>query len=317
MTHQKISPHLWFEQDQSIAAANFYVDVFPNSKITYSNRLDNTPGGGCNIVSFDLGGYNFLGIDAGPAMFKLNQSISFIVHFEAGERQVLDKVWERLIEGGKIMMPLEEYFFSKRYGWVQDKFGVSWQLFSLGEDMKKQQFIVPSLMFVGDVCGKAAEASDFYMSIFPNSKPGMKAPYGDMAKGNEKAEHLMYSEFFLADQCFAANDSAGPHDFKFSEAISLVIDCDDQDEIDHYWSKLSFVPEAEQCGWVKDKYGVSWQIEPKVMHAMLKDKDQTKVARVTEAFLKMKKFDIKTLTEAYEGKTTKESPGKRAKPSAE
>jgi predicted 3-demethylubiquinone-9 3-methyltransferase (glyoxalase superfamily) len=94
--------------------------------------------------------------------------------------------------------------------------------------------------------------------------------------------------------------SAGPL-FKFNEAISFVVHCDNQKEIDDYWEKLSAVPEAEQCGWLKDKYGLSWQIVPTALEEMLQDKDARKVARVTEAFLKMKKFDIAALERAYKG----------------
>ena len=95
--------------------------------------------------------------------------------------------------------------------------------------------------------------------------------------------------------------SAGPL-FKFNEAISFVVNCKTQEEIDYYWKRLSTDPKAEQCGWLKDKYGLSWQIVPTVLVEMLQDKDKKKVARVTEAFLKMKKFDIAKLKEAYEGK---------------
>ena len=94
--------------------------------------------------------------------------------------------------------------------------------------------------------------------------------------------------------------SAGPL-FKFNEAISFMVYCDTQEEIDYYWEKLSAVPEAEQCGWLKDKYGLSWQIVPTVMGKMMRDKDKKKLARVTEAFLKMKKFDIAALKRAYKG----------------
>ena len=94
-------------------------------------------------------------------------------------------------------------------------------------------------------------------------------------------------------------DSARAHDFRFNEAISFIVHCNSQEEIDYYWGKLSAVPAAEQCGWLKDKYGLSWQIVPTIMEEMLKADDQKKIARVTEAFLKMKKFDIETLKRAY------------------
>ncbi len=105
--------------------------------------------------------------------------------------------------------------------------------------------------------------------------------------------------FELLGQEFMAI-SAGPL-FKFNEAISFIVKCDTQEEIDYYWEKLSAVPEAEQCGWLKDEYGLSCQIVPTVLGEMMKDKDPKKLARVTEAFLKMKKFDMKTLQRAYRG----------------
>src|SRR5262245_903945 len=95
-------------------------------------------------------------------------------------------------------------------------------------------------------------------------------------------------------------DSARAHKFSFNEAVSFVVHCETQEEIDYYWGKLSAVPAAEQCGWIKDKYGLSWQITPKAMERMLQEKDETKLARVTKAFLKMKKFDIETLKRVYE-----------------
>jgi predicted 3-demethylubiquinone-9 3-methyltransferase (glyoxalase superfamily) len=100
-----------------------------------------------------------------------------------------------------------------------------------------------------------------------------------------------------------AMDSSGPHEFIFNEAISFVVSCEDQKEIDYYWEKLSAVPESEQCGWLKDKYGVSWQIVPSAMNKMLSTGTKEQVDRVTQAFLKMKKFDIAKLEEAYEEKS--------------
>jgi predicted 3-demethylubiquinone-9 3-methyltransferase (glyoxalase superfamily) len=96
-------------------------------------------------------------------------------------------------------------------------------------------------------------------------------------------------------------DSARGHNFDFNEAISFMVYCDTQDEIDYYWEKLSVVPAAEQCGWVKDRFGLSWQIVPRMMETIFKDRNQKKLAQVTQAFLKMKKFDIEALRRAYEG----------------
>ena len=154
-------------------------------------------------------------------------------------------------------------------------------------------------MFTKDKAGKAKEAIDAYTSIFPNSKIEMVVPY--TKDDGDKEGFIKHSRFTLNGQNFMAMDSSLPHDFSFNEAISFVVNCETQEEIDNYWKKLSAVPEAEQCGWLKDKYGVSWQIVPSVMNEMMTGGNKEKIARVTEEILKMKKFDIKTLERAYEG----------------
>jgi len=196
-------------------------------------------------------------------------------------------------------MELGEYPFSEKYGWTQDKYGLSWQVMFMGERKIKQK-ITPTLMFVREVCGKAEEAINFYASIFNNAKVGDILRYG---RGEEpdKEGTVKHAAFTLLGQEYAAMDSARGHNFTFNEAISLMVHCDTQEEIDYYWGKLTADPKAEQCGWLKDKYGLSWQIVPSVMDEMFKEKDEKKIARVTEAFLKMKKFDIDALKRAYEG----------------
>lgn len=152
------------------------------------------------------------------------------------------------------------------------------------------QKITPHLWFDKE----AKEAAEFYVSVFPDSKINNITTIHDTPSGD-----CDIVSFELSGQPFMAI-SAGPL-FKFNESISFIIPCETQEEIDHYWEKLSAVPESEQCGWLKDKFGLSWQVTPTVMDEMLKDADEKKVARVTEAFLKMKKFDIAKLKEAYEG----------------
>ncbi len=196
-------------------------------------------------------------------------------------------------------MELGEYPFSERYGWVQDRYGLSWQVMFMGERAITQR-ITPTLMFAGDVCGKAEEAIQFYASVFHNAGVGDILRYG---KGEEpdKKGTVKHAAFTLEGQEFAAMDSARVHNFTFNEAISFMVHCDTQEEIDYYWGKLSAHSKAEQCGWLKDRYGLSWQIVPAVMDKMLKSKDAKRIARVTEAFLQMKKFDIAKLKKAYEG----------------
>lgn len=242
-----------------------------------------------------------MAISAGP-LFEFNPSVSFIVNFDTARdkdaRVKLDAAWAKLAEGGKVLMPLDAYPFSKRYGWIQDKFGLSWQLTLAEPEAEERPFIIPSLLFVGDVCGKAEEASNFYLSTFNDAKRGEVARYPHGMEPDREGA-LMYSDFTLEGQWFAAMDSAHKHDFAFNEAVSFIVNCMTQSEIDSYWQKLSAVPEAEQCGWLKDQYGLSWQIFPAVLHQMLLDPDVGRVNRVTEAFLQMKKFDLAKLQSAY------------------
>ena len=300
---QKIIPHLWFDT-QAKEAAEFYASVFPNSKVTSVHTLHNTPSGDTDVVSFRVMGYEFQAISAGP-LFKINPTISFMVNFDPSQdpdaRQQIDEIWEKLINGGKALMPLDKYDFSERFGWVEDKYGVSWQLIFTDPDGEVRPPIIPSLLFVGDAWSKAEEAGKFYRSVFKNSKEGTIARYPAGMEPNKEGT-VMFSDFQLEGQWFTAMDSALMHQFAFNEAVSLIVQCEDQAEIDSYWEKLSAVPESEQCGWLKDKYGVSWQIVPKAMDEMMSKGTPEQMARVTEAFLQMKKFNVAELQEAYEGK---------------
>jgi predicted 3-demethylubiquinone-9 3-methyltransferase (glyoxalase superfamily) len=299
---QKITPHLWFDQEARKAAA-FYTSVYPNSKITNTTTLHDTPSGDTDIVSFELGDQPFMAISAGP-LFKFNPSISFIVNFDPSRdqnaRENIDVVWDSLSQGGAVLMPLQQYPFSERYGWVQDRYGLSWQLILSNPEGEERPFIVPSLMFVGDVLGRAEEAIHFYLSVFKDSKMGNLQRYG-AGQEPDKEGTVMFADFMLEKQWFAAMDSARRHDFGFNEAISFIVNCETQAEIDHYWGQLSAVPEAEQCGWLKDQFGVSWQVVPTAMGEMMENGTTEQIDRVTQAFLEMKKFDIADLKRAYEG----------------
>lgn len=293
---QKITPHLWFNNEAK-EAAGFYVTAFGgDSKVAHVATIHDTPSGDTDIVSFTLSGYDFMAISAGP-LFKFNPSISFMVRCQSKEE--VESLWNKLFEGGSALMPLGSYPFSEKYGWLQDKYGLSWQIMYDGDEPVAQK-ITPTLMFVGGVCGKAEEAVNFYISVFKDAKAGDIARYEPGEEPN-KPGTVKYAGFTLEGEKFAAMDSALGHDFSFNEAISLLVKCDNQEEIDHYWEKLSAVPEAEQCGWLKDKYGVSWQIAPKAMDEMMAKGDSGQIARVTQAFLKMKKFDLAELEKAYKG----------------
>ncbi len=288
---QKIVPHLWFDKE-AVTAAKFYTSSIANSKMLGTSVIKDTPSGDCQTANFILGGVEFMAISAGP-YFKLNPSISFFVNFDPSKdknaKESLNTLWAKLSEGGKILMALDKYPFSEWYGFVEDRYGVSWQLILTNPSGDERPQIIPSLLFVGEKYGKAEEAVNFYLSVFKDSK------LGSMVKtGNE----VMFSDFKLGDLWVAAMDGKGDHKFDFNEAVSLIVKCEDQEEIDYFWEKLSAVPEAEQCGWLKDKFGVSWQITPKILGELMGSGDQAKTQRVTEAFLKMKKFDIAKLEEA-------------------
>lgn len=295
---QKITPHLWFDEEAR-EAAEFYVSLFPGSRLTNVTTLPDTPSGNCDVVSFELAGQPFMAISAGP-LFKFNPSVSF--QAKCGTKEEVDALWERFAPGAKVLMPLDSYPFSERYVWLEDRYGLSWQVMFAGGS-KIQQKLTPALMFVGEVCGKAEAAISFYASVFRNSPNGSEAGetkatvlarYGTGADPDTEGT-VQYGQLFLLGQEFGAMDSARAHNFAFNEAISFMVPCDTQEEIDYFWGKLSADPRAEQCGWLKDRYGLSWQITPTIMRELLGGQDRDRIARATQAFLKMKKFDIAAL----------------------
>lgn len=300
---QKIVPHLWFDT-QATQAAEFYVNAFgKNSKITHRAVIRNTPSGDCDLISFTLWGFSFMGISGGPA-FTINPSISFMLNFDpsadADARKNLDALWHKLSEGGKVLMPLQQYDFSQRYGWVQDKYGVNWQLILTKPEGEPRPAVLPSIMFTGDNTGKASEAIDVWTSVFKHSKRGMTVPYPPGA-APEPAAKTMFAEFMLEGQWFTAMDSGHMHKFGFNEAVSLLVRSKDQQEIDTLSDALSAVPEAEQCGWIKDKYGVSWQISYEGVETMFGSGTPQQVDRLMAAFLPMKRVNLAALKKAYAG----------------
>ncbi len=294
---QKITLYLWFDNNAE-EATRFYTSIFNNSRIKNATTLHNTPSGTVEIFTVELLDQIFTLMSAGP-LFKFNPSVSFLVVCNAKEQ--VETLWKKLYEGGgKTLMKLAEYPFSEKYGWMQDKYGLSWQLIFLSDDKTKER-IIPTLMFVGNQCGKAEEAINFYTSVFDDSATIGNIIRYDKDEEPNKMGTIKHAAFTLHGQEFAAMDSASEHNFSFNEAISFIVHCETQEEIDYYWEKLSADKQAEQCGWLKDKYGISWQIVPNLMLDMLNDPDRNKISRVTEAFLQMKKLDIAKLKNAYSG----------------
>ena len=298
---QKITPCLWFDT-QAEEAAEFYVSLFENSNVGSVSRYDKAlaeatgqPEGSAVIVPFELAGQGFLGLNGGPH-FDFTPAISLFVHCGAGKE--VDDLFAGLSNGGEILMPLQKYPFSDKYAWIHDRYGLSWQLF-LGRP--HGQKIAPSLMFVGEQGGKAEEAVRFYTALFEDAGVDDLTRYGK-GEAPDIEGTVKYASFRLAGQRFTAMDSNQEHDFNFNEAVSFVVDCKDQKEVDYFWSRFTDGGEEAPCSWLKDRFGVSWQIVPTILPEMLRDKDPERARRVMQARLQMKKIDIATLQEASEGK---------------
>ncbi len=303
----KIIPHLWYNTEAREAAV-FYSSIFSNSRITQESTIREvpTPSGDCDIISFELRGQPFMAISAGP-LFTFNPSVSFIVNFdpsrESDAADSIDTAWEKLSRGGRELMPIGEYPWSARYGWVVDRYGVSWQLILTNPEGEERPEIVPSLLFSGRLYGKTEEAINYYLGVFRESRLGGLMHYGPGQEPNREGT-VMFADFKLLNTWIAAMDGPGEQVSSFNEAISLLIPCDSQKEIDYYWEKLSADPAAEQCGWLKDTYGLSWQVWPTAMGEMMANGTDEQIARVTRAFLPMKKFNLRELEDAFKGKNS-------------
>ncbi len=274
-----IHPCLWFD-GQAKAASQLYCSLFKNSSITADTPL---------VVKFELEGSEFMALNGGPE-FKINPSISVFVLCESVEET--NTLWQKLIEGGKALIPIDKYDWSERYGWLQDRFGLTWQI-SLNGNAPIQQKIRSCMLFTGERFGMAEKALNFYTSVFEHSSTDLLMHYPE---GTEHAGKVLYSEFKLNQQNLIAMDGPGVHDYTFNEGVSFVVECESQEEIDYYWEKLTKGGEESMCGWLKDQFGVSWQIVPAILGGLMSDPE--KAPKVMQAFLKMKKFDIETLLKA-------------------
>jgi len=290
---KQIVPHLWFDKEAK-EAAEFYTGLFPDSRILSTQILQDTPSGDAETVSFLLAGQPFESISAGP-YFSLNPSISLIVACRTAEE--VDALYKALSDGGADLMPLGAYPFSPHYAWVQDRYGLTWQLM-LVEGAPPAQKITPHLLFSGAAKGKAAQAVHFYQDVFRDAGSEQVQQDAAIESGPQDSKAALL-HFRLLGQPFSAMNHGFDADFTFNEAFSLIVYCDTQAEIDQYWEKLSHVPEAEACGWLKDPFGVSWQIVPRRMGEMMATGTDEQIQRVVQAFLPMKKFDIAALEQAF------------------
>ena len=290
---------LWSHDNNALEMAEFYTSTFPDSRITttwlYDEPNSHLPGSkkwDIMIVEFELIGVPFATLNGWP-YFHIDPSISFFV--SSSDKAEISKLWERLSAWGESLMNLDIYPWSEWYGWVEDKYGVSWQL--LYTEKTLAQRIAPCLSFTQGKVGKAEEAVNYYTSVFADS--GV-----NILSRNEKWEGgvewlIKHAQFHIGDFVMSAMDAVGPHTFDFSCAVSFMVPCQDQAELDYYYEKLSAVKEAEMCGWVADKYGVSWQLIPKNFTDYMKSDDAEKKWRLMKALMQMKRLNFTKIDEAY------------------
>ncbi|HWR32095.1 MAG TPA: VOC family protein [Chitinophagaceae bacterium] len=277
-----IFPCIWFDGNAK-DAAEFYCGIFKVSSIKQTNTL---------LVIFELCGKQFMGLNGGP-MFKVNPSISFFVKCSSIDET--KEVWDKLMDGGSVLMQMDKYPWSERYGWLKDKFGVTWQIL-VHTDSGQKQSVCPSMLFTNDKFGKAEAAINFYTTVFRGSSIEEFILY---TIGDPNAGKVMFSRFSLNGYTMIAMDGRGEHAYTFNEGVSLMVNCDTQDEIDYYWNKfIANSGQEYQCGWLKDKFGVSWQIVPSPLGRLITG---PAAPDVIQAFMKMKKNIIADLENAAKG----------------
>jgi len=299
---QKIVPNIWCNRTAT-EAAEFYTRIFPraSSEVTLRYPTENLPdfqkdvAGEVLTIDLVIDGYRLALINS-DGTFRPHSSLSFMVNLdpllfggdEAAARGTLDALWTELTLDGTVLMDLGEYPFSARYGWVQDRYGVNWQLMLTDPEGEPRPFVIPSLLFGGAAQDRAAEAVAAYTSLFEGGLTGMVVPYPEQT-GPAAAGAVMFSEFQLEGQWFTAMDSGVSQESSFTPGVSLEVRCRDQAEIDRLWDALSAVPEAEACGWLVDRFGLSWQITPADMGERIHEPG------VYQRMLEMKKIVIADL----------------------
>ena len=297
-----IVPCIWLD-DQAEAAAAAYAEIFPFTRVTAISRYPATgenpsgrPPGSVLTVELELAKQRFTLLNGGP-MFKPNPSVSFFVQVDTPAEA--DRVFHALAEGGFVLMPIDRYPWSERYGWVADRFGVSWQVMTTAPGAMGDTVIVPCLMFSGAIAGKAEEAIALYTSVFPHGRVELVDRY---ASGEGPTGSVKHGRFTIAGQPMVAMDSHIEHRITFDEGLSLQVMCDDQATIDRYWDALVAGGGSHgPCGWLKDRFGLSWQVVPSSIAHWMASPDTAARDRAFAAMMTMGKLDIATLDRAFRG----------------
>ncbi len=285
---QTIIPHLWYDTEAKEAAA-FYVDLF-GGKIDWTYTITDTPSGDSDLVQFQLGDMTLAAISAGP-YFKLNESMSLMV--TVADKADVTRIYEALSDGGRVLMPLAEYPFSPYYVWLEDRFGLSWQL-SYAPDLDKPYQFDICLLFSQDQVGLAQPMLDYYKDKLPQASVGQISYYGE-GEAPVEAAKLNYAELLIGDQKIIAMDHGYGGVASFNEAFSLMVYVDNQEEADSWYEIVSAVPEAEICGWAKDQFGISWQIVPRILMEAYDSASPEQIKAVNAAVMTMKRLDIASI----------------------
>jgi predicted 3-demethylubiquinone-9 3-methyltransferase (glyoxalase superfamily) len=277
---EKITPCLWFNGQAGDAAA-VYCAAFKASKVTSKSPF---------VTGIEIAGQHLTLLDGGPK-YKPNASISFYVGCETEEE--FDLAWNSLTKGGTIVSKPEKTAWSDKYGWVTDAFSVSWQL-AIQKKSDISQKITPYLMFSGDRYGSAESAIRHYEEVFRSASADGVVRYG----AGDAPDHegfIRHAEIELMNQKFMMSEVASA-DIPFTEGISLTIHCENQEEVDYYWNKLTEGGQESMCGWLRDRFGVSWQIVPTILTRIMSD--PVKAGKAAQAFMSMRKLDIEQIVQA-------------------
>ena len=284
----KFAPCLWVD-NQVEEMTELYTKVFENGKpLKTLYFLEDAHGkiGDILTQSVQLANQEFILLNGGPE-FKATPSISYMVTCTS-ETQ-LQVLWQELSEGGKLLMNLAIYPGVGQFGWLEDRFGISWQ-FSLDQSSSSQK-ITPCFMFSGEQYGNASRAVAEWIEVFQS---------GEILEhySNEDSTTKL-AKFTLHQQEFMAMDSAVDHDFTFSLANSFYVYCENQKEIDRLWTAITSKGTEMPCGWMGDRFGVAWQTVTRDMDTMLDRKNLTKARAVTQAVYGMMKIDSEELRRIY------------------
>lgn len=292
-----IFPCFWFDNNAE-EATDFYLGLFPGGELLDVQRKHpDVPGtlGAVLATHLRIADLELYTINGGTE-FAPSPSLSLFV--ESSDLVRLDALWAALSDGGQVMMEYGDYPWAAKYGWLNDRYGVSWQL-SAGEH--EEVAITPALLFTGEQFGKLESAIHRWVSVFPNSDSGIVIKREGMGDPSLDGT-VMFSRFTLGGQPVVAMEDNSDHRFGFTYGVSLVVQCDDQAETDRIWDALiADGGEPSMCGWLLDPYGVPWQVWPDHLVDLFTSPDTDAVERATQAMYQMQKLDIATLRRAFAG----------------